>query len=187
MKFDLKNPNDGKDFNSSDIVRITKTEDETLEFELTKLYSLVDELSEQYPSSSLVNEGSLYYYQGNNVSNYVWYNGIMWRVIEFDTVSKTITLISDENLSILNTSSWDILSDYENSNINNWLSDYFYETINSEDIITNTYNIGSFDDEDSITIDSFVGLLSIGLYNRAGGATSYLNNSTPYYLANYKY
>ena len=124
---------------------------------------------------------SMYYFTGSNDevdNNYFWYGGHSWRVMEFDLSTNTVLLISQQPLTSLGVSaSWSTESSYVSSAANNWLINYFYDSLDSSiqnDIIDNTFNIGLNTDVASITTTQKVGLLDEDQYARAGGTSSYL-------------
>lgn len=73
--------------------------------------------------TSRVDTNSQYYVDKNVNNNYVWYSGMFWRIVSFNTSDKTIKLITDENVSI---ATYDKSSkNYRASNINLWLNNIF--------------------------------------------------------------
>ena len=120
----------------------------------------------------------MYYFTGSNDevdNNYFWYGGHSWRVMEFDLSTNTVLLISQQPLTSLEVSaSWSTESSYVSSAANNWLINYFYDSLDSSiqnDIIDNTFNIGLNTDVASITTTQKVGLLDEDQYARAGGTS----------------
>ena len=148
--------------------------------------SLITVLLEQYNESNtkgLVKDSTnsnLYYYTGTNeevANNFLWYGGHQWRVLEFDTSAKTLTLITQQPLTAIKpaSSGWKTREAYESSFINAWLNDYFWNSLDStiqNNILDNTFNIGKYTDVDEITIVQKVGLLDQTQYLRAGDGTS---------------
>ena len=133
----------------------------------------------------------MYYFTGSNDevdNNYFWYGGHSWRVMEFDLSTNTVLLISQQPLTSLGVSaSWSTESSYVSNAANNWLINYFYDSLDSSiqnDIIDNTFNIGLNTDVASITTTQKVGLLDEDQYARAGGTSSYLYIADNFLLGN---
>ncbi len=98
--------------------------------------NLINILLEQYQEGNqtgLVKDSTnpnLYYYKGTNeqvANNFLWYGGHQWRVLEFDTESKTLTLITQQPLTSIYAakSVWKTQEEYGSSYINTWLNEYF--------------------------------------------------------------
>ena len=159
---------------------------------------LIDILMQQYDETNetgLVQDetnSNIYYYTGTNEevsNNYLWYGGHHWRVVEFDTDANTLLLISQQPLTTIQPASavWETKESYESSYINNWLNEYFYNSLDSSvqnSIVSNTFNIGIYTDVDEITTSQKVGLLDEDQYTRAGGANSYLDIKDHWWLGN---
>ena len=135
---------------------------------------------------------NIYYYTGTNEevsNNYLWYGGHQWRVLEFDTSAKTLTLITQQPLTTIQPASaaWESEEAYNNSYINNWLNEYFWNSLDSSiqaTIQDSTFNVGISTDVDEITTSQKVGLLDEDQYTRAGVANSYLNIKDYWWLGN---
>ena len=116
----------------------------------------------------------LYYYQGTNeevANNFLWYGGHQWRVLEFDTKNDTVTLISQQPLTSIQPASaaWTNEEEYSSSYINQWLNDYFYNSLDDsvqENIIESTFNIGIYTNISGITTKTNVGLLDRNQYEK---------------------
>ena len=157
--------------------------------------NLISTLLEQVGTKGLVQDetnSNIYYYTGTNEevsNNYLWYGGHHWRVIEFDTDANTLLLISQQPLTIIQPASatWETKEAYESSYINNWLNEYFYNSLDSSvqnSIVNNTFNVGIYTDVDEITTSQKVGLLDEDQYTRAGGVDSYLDIKDYWWLGN---
>ena len=160
--------------------------------------SLISLLLKQYNSDNttgLVKDSTnedLYYYTGTNeevANNFLWYGGHQWRVLEFDTSNNTITLITQQPLTSIQPASavWTSEETYNNSYINTWLNDYFWNSLDNDiqsNILDNTFNIGIYTDVDEITTSKKVGLLDVEQYNRAGESDSYLDIKDAFWLGN---
>ena len=141
---------------------------------------------------------NLYYYTGTNEqvsNNFLWYGGHQWRVLEFDTSAKTLTLITQQPLTIIQPASavWDTQEEYESSYINTWLNNYFYNSLDSSiqnNILDNTFNVGIYgatveeQNIKEITTTKKVGLLDVEQYERAGSTNSFLDIKDYFWLGN---
>ena len=160
--------------------------------------SLISILLEQYSEGNtkgLVKDATnenLYYYTGTNEevsNNFLWYGGHQWRVLEFDTKDNTITLITQQPLTAIQPSSagWETQEAYESSYINQWLNDYFWNSLDSSiqnNILDSTFNVGIYTDVDEITTTQKVRLLDRVQYERAGSIDSFLDIKDYFWLGN---
>ena len=164
--------------------------------------SLINILLTQYQegnTTGLVKDSTnpnLYYYTGTNeqvANNFLWYGGHQWRVLEFDESANTLTLITQQPLTSISPASavWESEEAYNNSYINNWLNDYFLNSLDSSiqaNIQDSTFNIGIYTDVDEITTIKKVGLLDEDQYKRAGdgttGQNSFLDIKDHFWLGN---
>ena len=124
-----------------------------------------------------------YVYKGKNVNNYIWYNGLLWRIIE----------IKDDNLKLISADSlttivWGKDTNYKDSYVNLWLTnENNLKRFNSDDLVFNSFCVGEVIINElkcNETFDSYIGLLSIKDYLNAGGKDSYLNNSEYFWTSN---
>ena len=160
--------------------------------------SLITVLLEQYNESNtkgLVKDSTnsnLYYYTGTNEevsNNFLWYGGHQWRVLEFDTSENSVTLISQQPLTAIRPASsvWTTQEAYESSYINQWLKDYFWNSLDSSiqnNILDTTFNVGIYDNVSEITTTQKVGLLDQKQYERAGERSSFLAIKNGFWLGN---
>ena len=160
--------------------------------------NLISTLLEQYKegeTTGLVKDSTnpnLYYYTGTNEqvsNNFLWYGGHQWRVLEFDTSANTLTLITQQPLTAIQPASagWESEEAYNNSYINTWLNEYFWNSLDSSiqgTIQDSTFNIGIYTDVDEITTTKKVGLLDEDQYKRAGSADSFLDIKDYWWLGN---
>ena len=154
--------------------------------------NLISTLLEQVETKGLVQDetnSNIYYYKGGNdvvTNNYLWYGGHQWRVIEIDTTNNTLLLISQQPLTTIYPEG-SSQGKYEASYINNWLNEYFYNSLDTSiqnNIVENTFDVGIYNDVDEIIITKQnVGLLDEEQYTRAGGADSYLDIKDYFWLA----
>ena len=164
--------------------------------------SLITKLLAQYSkdnTTGLLKDSTnpnLYYYKGTNEqvsNNFLWYGGHQWRVLEFDTSANTLTLITQQPLTTIQPASavWESEEAYNNSYINTWLNEYFWNSLDSSiqgTIQNSTFNIGIYTDVDEITTTKKVGLLDEDQYKRSGdgttGQNSFLNIKDYFWLGN---
>ena len=173
-------------------------DDEKCDDEVAQSGNLISTLLEQYQegeTTGLVKDTTnpnLYYYTGTNeevANNFLWYGGHQWRVLEFDTAEKTLTLITQQPLTAIHPASavWDTQEEYESSYINKWLNDYFWNSLDSSiqsNILKSTFNVGIYTDVDEITTTQKVGLLDQTQYERAGREDSFLDIKDIFLLGN---
>ena len=189
MSIDTLNPNNDSTFSNKDVVKVIRNDDGTFSYELDYLKTLIETLLEQYSPDNTtgllrdsINE-NLYYYKGTNEqvsNNFLWYGGHQWRVLEFDTEAKTLTLITQQPLTSIQPAStvWSDENSYNSSYVNTWLNKYFWNSLDSNiqnNILDNTFNIGIYTDVDEIITTKKVGLLDQTQYERAGSADSFLD------------
>ncbi len=170
--------------------------------------SLITKLLAQYSednTTGLVKDSTnenLYYYKGTNeqvANNFLWYGGHQWRVLEFDTSANTLTLITQQPLTVIASTNtvWENEEAYNNSYINQWLNDYFWNSLDSgiqatvQDSIFNIGIYGETSEEQNvseITTTKKVGLLDVEQYKRAGDGTtgqdSFLDIKDNFWLGN---
>ena len=172
-------------------------DDEECEGGVAQTGNLISTLLGQYQegnTTGLVKDASnpnLYYYTGTNeevANNFLWYGGHQWRVLEFDKSANTLTLITQQPLTAIEPVSavWENEDAYNNSYINTWLNDYFWNSLDSSiqgTIQNSTFNIGIYNDVDEITTKK-VGLLDEEQYKRAGTANSFLDIKDYFWLGN---
>ena len=163
-----------------------------------KKYTLIDLLINQYQdgnSTGLIKDGTqddVYYYVGTKeqvANNFLWYGGHQWRVIEFNTNEKTLTLISQQPLTAIAPAStvWTTENEYNNSFVNDWLNNYFFNSLNKEvqdNIVESIFNVGPYNNVTGITSTKKVGLLDVEQYNKAGGTNSFLDIKDFWLLGN---
>ena len=173
-------------------------DDEECDGEVAQSGNLISTLLGQYKegeTTGLVKDSTnpnLYYYTGTNEqvsNNFLWYGGHQWRVLEFDKEAKTLTLITQQPLTAIRLASaaWESKEAYESSYIKTWLTDYFWNSLDSSiqnNILDSTFNIGIYTDVDEITTTQKVGLLDEEQYKRAGEADSFLDIKDNFWVGN---
>ena len=127
-------------------------------------------------------ETNEFYYYGQNVSNYVLYNGLLWRIISAS--QNGIKLITDESLTSI---VWGSEVSYDKSAIYKWLNkDNFINTLPTNIDVNNWCNqsidINKY--ECNTNISAKVGLITTKEYLTAGGNNSYLNNQNYFWTLN---
>ena len=157
-----------------------------LTHDVAKNITLVDKLTSlnniAYQNDGLYEKDGYFYYKGRDVSNYVYYSGRLFRIID---INNGIRMIDDETLTNL---VWTFNSDYQESLIYGWLKDYL-TTLKDYDIYlqknkwcNEKIDIESYDCKD--VLEDYVGLISVKDYLQAGAKNSYLNNNTYYWTIN---
>lgn len=148
----------------------------TLKDKLTSLNNIA------YQNDGLYEKDGYFYYKGNNVSNYLYYSGRLFRIID---INDGIRIIEDETLTNL---VFKMDSNYEESLIHKWLKEYV-NTLKDRDFYLKKnkwcnakIDIENYDCQE--TIEDIVGLISVEDYLQAGAKNSYLNNETYYWTIN---
>ena len=135
------------------------------------------------------------YLKGEQTTNYVWFDGFMWRIMG-KNADGSIRMITEESVTSLSWGAADTAQDYDNSYVNDWLNNYFYPKLEHKDLLVNqTWCSETTTEETSArttctnnlsSVQKPVGLLSLDEYNLASGTSSYLDISqifwttTPY-------
>jgi len=131
-----------------------------------------------------------YYFQGNDVDNYLAYSNLTWRIIRVNS-NNSVTAVLDNSITSLAASS-------DNSYIDMWLNnkDEEYTGIlekslnNTNKYLTDTYTCKDIvEDINSInctnkTEDTLITVPSLNDYANTGGSDSFMNNDEYYYLTN---
>ena len=144
--------------------------------------------------ANLLKGDNEYYFYGKNPNNYVYYSGIIYRVVSVS--EDKIKLVSNENLTSLVMEYKD--TDYDKTYGNIWLNnvdeDYtgiFEKTLqNKESYLTKTKTcIDSTSTKDvkgckKYNAKYYVGLLSIDEYIKTGAQQGFLNNGSSFWLSN---
>ena len=141
-------------------------------------------------SSAIYNYLDGTYLGGTQDSNYVWFNGFMWRIMG-ENADGSIRMITEENVTSIPWGVENTTEDYDNSYANDWLNNYFYPKLkNKEYLVQQVWCSETTTDSSSVrttctnnlsTIPQYVGLLSLDEYNLASGLSSYLHNSQNYW------
>lgn len=155
--------------------------------------SLLQEIKEKYTTEL---KGSVSYVTGSPNNNYVYYSGRLWRIISFDKTDRTIKLVSDDIVSILNydnkkDGSGNFSNNYSTSNINLWLNNNFLPTLrNTEkyllDIGWNYSAVANNVTEPITTGNTFIS--KVGMMNNYEylKSSNYINNGKKFWLLSTK-
>ena len=129
------------------------------------------------------------YIKGASTSNYVWYNGFMWRIMGINS-DNTVRLITDENVTALayGASNTGLTYTTNEGYIHDWLNEYFYNSLNSTKSIiqegayfcsetTNSTSLteGRTECTSGSEVTTKVGLIALDEYLLAKTSSSYLN------------
>ncbi|MEG1987223.1 MAG: DUF5011 domain-containing protein [Bacilli bacterium] len=146
--------------------------------------NLLDEVKAKTDSSNI--------YKGTNAPNYVFYSGMLFRIIGVNP-DNSIKLMTDDNISNI---SYGEAPNFIDSHASTWLNEYFYPNLKNSDKFVkqdstwclDTYNSVS-DSKNACTKYSEakpVGLLSTSEYFNTydSSGKSYLNNRVSYWLLN---
>ncbi len=123
------------------------------------------------------------YLKGEQTTNYVWFDGFMWRIMG-KNADGSIRMITEENVTAIPWGSENTALDYDNSYVNDWLNNYFYPKLKDKNLLVNqTWCSETTTDETSSrttctnnlsSVQKPVGLLSLDEYNLASGKLGYL-------------
>ena len=164
------------------------------ELEVTEISDITQSLLDDNTTSEnyyTYMEGT--YLKGVQESNYVWYNGFLWRIMGINK-NGTVRLITEENVTAIaydGTVDQGLSYDNKVGYINDWLNNYFLNNldISKTDIIEesdwclNLTTVGTSVRENcdgGSTFKADVGLMTLDEYNLSGASN--INNT--YYLFN---
>ena len=85
------------------------------------LNALKDRVTLSGTAIAQTDDNETYYY--NNNENYVAYSGILWRIVSYNVVTRTIKLVASEDIALLNYDNASI--NFRGSNVDNWLNEEF--------------------------------------------------------------
>ena len=167
--------------------------------------SLITRLKSQYKEGNqfgFIKEGEEYYYRDIETvahSNYVWYEGHLWRVLKINS-DNTLTMITNYSLTSinLNTMMWYNAAGYEATIANKWLNNVFLESISDKSKLQLTdFNIAQ-SEKTPIYTKQYAGLIDYEQYYKTGGELSFLytdswswtgtprDSSSAYVIGNYQ-
>jgi len=149
-----------------------------------------------YENETCKTDGTTYEYMGGcyikgaSSSNYIWYNGFMWRIMGINS-DNTVRLITDENVTSISYGTTNTAESYATNvdYIHNWLNTYFLGHLNSTKSIIKEGNyfcsetIGTVLTDDIVRttcssgkeVKASVGLISYDEFYLSGLSSSYLN------------
>lgn len=126
------------------------------------------------------------YLKGDPTDNYIWYSGFLWRIMGINA-DGSVRMIVDEILTVMSYGPYGSAFDYDNSNIKEWLNDYFYNHLDGNDILISKSWCSEVADSTTSTRATCtnnlstepakIGLITVDEYNLAGGEGSYLDIS----------
>ena len=126
----------------------------------------------------------VYYYKGKEVNNNLYFQGRNWKIIEIN--DKNIKIIANENITSL---AYGINKPYESSVVKTWLDDYLKTFKDQEQYMVKSKwcnkEVDAKDYKCDAELESYIGLLSIDDYQRAGGSNSYLSLDEYSWTINY--
>jgi len=124
-----------------------------------------------------------YIYKGKDINNYIWYNGLLWRII--DIKEDELRLVSENSLTTI---VWGKDTNYKDSYINMWLTnEKKLKNFKIDDLVLNSFCVGEINISElkcNETIDAYIGLLSVKDYLDAGGKDGFLNNGEYFWTSN---
>lgn len=153
--------------------------------------NIIRENNKDNPSFKEINKD--YYFQGNDVNNYLKYSNLTWRIISVNN-DNTVTAVLNNSITSLAASS----KSYTDSYINMWLnnteqeytgilenslnnaSNYLTYTNTCNDVIDDTKSISCKEK----TKDTFITIPSLSDYANTGSSSSFMNNEEYFYLIN---
>lgn len=134
--------------------------------------------------NGLVQEGRYYIFKGENAKNYIKFSNMLFRITKINS-DGTMEMVLDDTLNYL---AFDKEKyEFDTSNIDNYLNEYFYKKLNTSLLTTGTYCKDKVSDLNKITCEnkgtSNVKLLSVSDYlNSKKDDKSYLNDSSIVWL-----
>ena len=201
---DLVYSNQVKNFTIT--ITSTCTSYSSKEFDLHFIYEKQETINGELPrktigehTSELVNSSASgtynymngTYLKGNQNSNYVWFDGFLWRIMGKNS-DGNIRMITEENVTAIPFRNYSYLDlDYDNSYVNDWLNNYFYPKLEDKDLLVNqTWCSEKAEEATSARttctnnlskVQKPVGLLSLDEYNLSGGISGYLYTNQNYW------
>ena len=115
--------------------------------------------------NGLVQEGRYYIFKGENAKNYIKFSNMLFRITKINS-DGTMEMVLDDTLNYL---AFDKEKyEFDTSNIDNYLNEYFYKKLNTSLLTTGTYCKDKVSDLNKITCEnkgtSNVKLLSVSDY-----------------------
>ncbi|MFI3307296.1 MAG: hypothetical protein R3Y21_01890 [Mycoplasmatota bacterium] len=133
------------------------------------------------------------YLAGTQDSNYVWFDGFLYRIMGFDSYGN-VKLITEETVTSIPYQSYGV--EYSTSYAKTWLEDYFYSHLSSaakDVMISSDYcdDSTSYSTSSNVisetcggtTFSANVGIISLNEFNLSGGRDSYLESSQMFWTS----
>lgn len=141
-----------------------------------------------YEESGLYINSGNYIYKGDVSNNYLRFNNMLWRIVKINK-DDTIDIILDDYINVLN---WDNENkDYINSNVYDYLNNYFLKNINKDMLNKISVCTDKFDNLtdlacNNVSNDNYVSLLDVSNFlNSVVDSKSYLvKDSEIFWLSN---
>lgn len=153
-----------------------------------KVTLLVNKIKENVVTSGdgLYNEENVFVFKGENVNNYVRYSNMLFRITKVNR-DNTIEMILEDTLNYLSYDKENI--NYNDSDLNKYLNDVFYNNIKGDSLVKGTYCTDKVNDVNNVTCGDieidYVKLLSLSDYlNSKVDEKTYLNSEDIVWLIN---
>lgn len=115
-------------------------------------------------SKDLVEKDDMFYFYGDTLSNYLYFSGIMYRIINFN--DEYLTLIADEDLTKLK---YGLNDNYDDSDVKSWLENRYLKDINLE-----------------LLYNQEISLLDIDTYKKVNAENSFIKSNDMWIYDNNK-
>ena len=164
--------------NRAEYIKVIEKEKSCNRYVAEVANSLVKTISDNSSANkipSTLDTNNNYFVSGSATNNYVWYSGKMWRIISYNTVDKTIKLVTDENISLVTYSTDVNNNNYKTSNINLWLNNIFLPTLRNPEkyILDSEWNYTATSTATmparTSTTTAKIGMLNYYEYAKVGG------------------
>ena len=130
------------------------------------------------------------YLGGEQSTNYVWFNGFMWRIMG-KNADGSVRMITEENVTTIPWGENGTAEQYDSSYVSDWLNNYFYPKLKNKEMLvqqtwcsestTNWSSQRTNCTSNNSKLKQYIGLLSLDEYNLSKGSEGYL------YLPQYFY
>ena len=124
-------------------------------------------------------ESGKYIYRGTNPNNYIEFGGDLWRIISINN-DGTIKIMKNESIGKIAWNNY-FAYDWNTASLNTYLNGaYLLQLLDSDKIISHTWNIGDRFDESSEKWTGKVGLISVSEYLNVNTNIEECNNYSLY-------
>lgn len=149
--------------------------------------SIVKKSEIVYEGDGLYHISGMYVYKGSKVDNYIRYSNMLWRIIKFNT-DGSLDLILDDSINMLKYN--DSAVKFTDSDIANYLNNYFYKKLDNSDMTISAVCNDEITDLNKITCNDRdtsknVRLLSVSEYLNSKTDASYITGGN-IWLSSYK-